>query len=557
MEHALFTEISLVVVVAFAIATLTRLLKQPLIIAYIISGLLLGPYVLDLIQSQEVLSAVSNLGVALLLFIIGLKLNPEEVREVGKPSVAIGIGQFLLTSTFGFLLASVFGYVPGDALYIALALTLSSTIIILKVISDKQDTDKLYAKIAIGFLLVQDIIAAGLLVYVGSVGASESVVVSMTQSLTMLAAIGSILAIIAHYLLPKLSDFFARSQEFLFIFTLAWGLGVSTLVAMTGLSLEIGALLAGVLLSTQIYAKEVSNRLRPLRDFFILFFFITLGSGLNLAALSGAVMPAVGFSLFVLIGNPLIVLTLTRFFGYTKRISFKTAMTAGQVSEFSLIFILLALEVGEVGDQIVSVVTLTALITIAGSTYMMRHDDDLYGWVSPWLDYFQWSSNSHEYAGSSSDIYLFGYSRHGRRFARFFSNRNTEFAVVDYNPEKITELQDKKINHIYGDITDPEFLGDIHAGAANVVISTIADFHVNINLVRYLKKNNQDIVVVTYSEHPDEAAKLYENGASYVIMPHFLGGDKVLDMLKTQPVDESNFLPRRDKHLRYLQQQLE
>jgi len=557
MEHALFTEISLVVVVAFLIASLLRLLKQPLIIAYIISGLILGPYVFDIIQSQEILSAVSHIGVALLLFIVGLKLNPKEIRDVGRPAVTIGIGQVMLTTIFGFALAQVFGYVPSTAIYIALAMTLSSTIVILKVISDKQDTDTLYAKISIGFLLVQDIIAAGLLVYIVSVDGSESILVSMTESIAWLAAVGGVLAVVSNYLLPKVSGFLARSQEYLFIFALAWGLGVSTLVATAGLSLEIGALLAGVLLSTQLYAKEISNRLRPLRDFFVLFFFITLGSGLHLGSIGTVFVPAVVFSLFVLVGNPLIIMTLARYSGYTKRTSFKSAMTAGQVSEFSLIFILLAADFGHVDESIVTLVTLTALITIAGSTYMMRYDDTLYNIFSGWLDMFAWERRRQTAHVTSPDIYLFGYARYGRRFTRFFADRPVDFIVVDYDPEKITELQEKHVGHVYGDVTDPELLGDIQAGRADVVISTISDFSTNVHLVRYLKGIDEDIVVVVYSERPKQAAKLYKNGASYVIMPHFLGGDAVLDMLKDQPVEESNFLPKRDNHLRFLQQQLD
>jgi Kef-type K+ transport system membrane component KefB len=557
MEHTLFTEISLVVVVAFLVASLLRLLKQPLIIAYIISGLLLGPYVLDIIQSQEVLNAVSHIGVALLLFIVGLKLNPKEIRDVGRPAATIGIGQVILTTIFGFVLAQAFGYVPSTAIYIALAMTLSSTIVILKVISDKQDTDTLYAKISIGFLLVQDIIAAGLLVYVASVDGSESILFSMTESIAWLAAVGSLLAVISNYLLPKLSSFFARSQEYLFIFALAWGLGVSTLVATAGLSLEIGALLAGVLLSTQLYAKEISNRLRPLRDFFVLFFFITLGSGLHLGSIGSVFVPAVVFSLFVLVGNPLVVMALARYFGYTKQTSFKSAMTAGQVSEFSLIFILLAAEFGHVGEDIVTLVTLTALITIAGSTYMMRYDDRLYDMVSGWLDMFAWEGGRQTTYVTSPDIYLFGYARHGRRFTRFFADHPAEFVVVDYDPKKTSQLDNKHVDHVYGDVTDPELLSDIHAGRADVVISTISDFSTNVYLIRHLKSIDEDIVVVVYAEQSKQAAKLYENGASYVIMPHFLGGDAVLDMLKDQPVEESNFLPRRDNHLRFLQQQLD
>jgi len=225
MAYALFTEISLIVVVAFLIASVTRLLRQPLIVGYIVSGLVLGPYLFGVIQSPEVLNAVSELGIALLLFIVGLGLNPKEVRRVGKPAVVIGVSQIIFTTLFGFILAQALGYAMPVAVLIALALTLSSTIVILKTISDKNELGRLYAKISIGFFLVQDIFAVGLLIYASSVGAADPIIASMTQSFTSLMAVGSLLAITAYYLLPRLSAALARSQEYLSLFALAVGAG--------------------------------------------------------------------------------------------------------------------------------------------------------------------------------------------------------------------------------------------------------------------------------------------------------------------------------------------
>lgn len=558
MSVSLFTEISLIVVVAFLIASAARLLRQPLIIGYIVSGLVLGPYFFDVIQSPEVLDVVSELGIALLLFIVGLGLNPKEVRRVGKPATVIGLSQILFTTLFGFILAQALGYGVNVAVYIALALTLSSTIVILKTISDKNELGRLYAKISIGFFLVQDIVAVGLLVYASSIGASSPVVVSMAKSITSLLAIGSVLAIAAHYLLPRLSAVFARSQEYLSLFALAWGFGVSALVAAAGLSIEIGALLAGVLLSTQVYAKEISNRLQPLRDFFLLFFFVTLGASLNPGLLDTLLAPAAAFSAFVLVGNPLIVMVLARHFGYTRRTSFKSAMTVGQVSEFSLVFMLLVAESGMVNQEIVGLITLVVLITVAGSTYMMRYDEALYSFASDTLGLFADRPEKDDASASTTaDIFLLGYARNARSFAEAFQRKNQDFLVVDYDPETTDHLKDENINHVYGDITDPEFLADLRIQDGEVVISTIRDFDTNLFLTEYISRRNPDMVVVVYSENPEEAAELYENGATYVIMPHFLGGEQVLDIINGDSVKESDFLPHRDEHLRYIQKQLD
>jgi len=558
MENALFIEISLVVTVAFLIASLMRALKQPLIISYIISGLLLGPYFFDAIASTYVLETVSHLGIAMLLFIIGLGLNPKQIKDVGKPAITIGIGQIVITAALGFLLAYAFGYLPQTSIYIALAMTLSSTAVILKTLSDKKDTARLYGKISLGFLLVQDLVAAGILVYIASVGAGGPILLTLLEGLGWLTLIGGGLFLISQYMLPKISGFLAGSQEYLFLFAVAWGLGVSALVALAGLSIEIGALLAGVTLSTQIYAREMSSRLRPLRDFFLLFFFITLGAGLDLGTFSSILLPVIAFAIFELVINPLILMSLAGFFGYKKRTSFKTAVTAGQVSEFSLVFILLALEVGEVTDEVVALVTLVGLVTIAGSTYMMHYDDLLYEWFEDWLSIFERKKTTKtDTEEQYADIFLFGYTGSSRSFMDSFQRMDYSYMVIDYDPQKIDDLKKKNIDHHYGDATDPEFMESIHVDEGILVISTINDFDTNLALVKYMNRVNPDTVVVAFSEYPTEAAVLYENGATYVIMPHFLGSEHVMDIIDGDEITDQNFFKHRDDHLRYLQSRLE
>jgi len=470
----------------------------------------------------------------------------------------VGVGQIVITAALGFLLASAFGYLPQTAIYIALAMTLSSTAVILKTLSDKNDTGRLYGKISLGFLLVQDLVAAGILVYIASVGAGGPILITLLEGLGWLTLIGGGLFLITKYVLPRISSFLAGSQEYLFLFAVAWGLGVSALVALAGLSIEIGALLAGVTLSTQLYAREMSSRLRPLRDFFLLFFFITLGASLDLSVFSSILLPVAAFAVFELVVNPLILMALAGFFGYKKRTSFKTAVTAGQVSEFSLVFILLALEVGEVTGEVVALVTLVGLVTIAGSTYMMHYDDRLYEWFGDWLSIFERNEtkephNTEQYPGT----YLFGYTSSSRSFMDLFHRMDRPFMVVDYDPEKIKDLKKKEIKHYYGDVTDPGFLESIHINKGELMISTINDFDINLSLVKYINRVNPDMVVVVFSERPAEAAVLYENGATYVIMPHFLGSEHVMDIIDGDEITDQNFLSHRDEHLRYLQSRLD
>ena len=364
MHENLFIELSLVLAATGIISAITRLLRQPLIIGYIVSGLLLGPYFFDIVHSEDTFSNFSRFGIALLLFVVGLGLNPKVIKEVGRASLFVGVGQVLFTSGFGFLICNLLGFDVVTSFFVAIALTFSSTIIVLKMLNDKKETNQLYGKIGVGLLLIQDLVASVMLLFVARTNQTGPLLpqLSMTVGFVILIICGLFIA--QAYVLPKLKNFLSGSQEFLFNFALAWGFGIASLFALAGLSIEVGAFFAGVVLATQPYAQEVSSRMRPLRDFFILIFFIILGVQLRIDDIIGLLPQAIALSSFVLIGNPLIVMTMMGIQGYTKKTSFKLGLTVAQISEFSLIFILLAHSVGSVEGEIVSLVTLVGIITI-------------------------------------------------------------------------------------------------------------------------------------------------------------------------------------------------
>ena len=300
----IFIEISLILIITTLIATVFRLLKQPLVVGYLVSGIIVGPYMLNILKSGEQVELFSKLGIAVLLFIVGLSLNPDTIKETGKPALVTGIGQILFTSVIGFGLIRMLGYSNIVALYGSIALTFSSTIIILKLLSDRGDLGSLYGKVSIGFLLVQDIVATLLLIIVPLVGsAAASGGTGTVATFLKLAGFGVIASIvlygIAKYILPKFSDYLAKSSELLFIFAISWGLVLATIFYKIGFSIEIGALIAGVTLSASKYAYEISSRMRPLRDFFIVMFFVLLGSHLVLGNIGSIIVPAVILSLFV------------------------------------------------------------------------------------------------------------------------------------------------------------------------------------------------------------------------------------------------------------------
>lgn len=556
MEHSIFLEISLIIAVATIVATIMRSLRQPLMIGHIITGLLVGPYVLNIVHSRDTVDVFSNLGIALLLFIIGLGLNPRVIKEVGKVATFTGAGQVLFTSLIGGAIASALGFDFTSALFIAIALSFSSTIIILKLLSDKKEQSRLYGKISTGFLLVQDIIATFVLIAVAANSNGGLAIAEMVRVGLLGFGLIAGLLVLSWYVLPRLTNFVASTPEYLFLFAIAWGFGLAALFALAGLSIEIGALFAGVSLASLPYAQEISSRLRPLRDFFIVLFFIALGTRLGVENLSAIVGPAVLLSGFVLVGNPLIVMSIMGLLGYTKKTSFKAGLTVAQISEFSLILVILGERVGQISAAVVSLVTLVAIITIAVSTYMIIYSDQLYEKLEPHLRLFERrhaKSRRSLDGGKSPDVIIFGYKKGGEQLMKIFSKFNKKSMIIDYDPEVVDNLEHEEVPHMYGDATDSELLDSAGIAKAKVVISALTDFRTNLFIVNHAKQTNPNAVVVVQAESRDDAVDLYEHGATYVMMPHYIGSEKITSLIKRHNAKKDTFKKARQKHLAYLQ----
>lgn len=559
MHTDAFVEISALLGLCAAVALLMRFLRQPLIIGYILTGLIVGPSILGLVKSPDTIEILGNFGVALLLFIVGLGLNPKIVKEVGKISLLTGVGQVIFTSVIGFGLVRALGYAPLTAFYIAIALSFSSTIIILKLLTDKREQNKLYGKISIGFLLVQDIIATFALLIASA--ASKSGSFSFNE-LGILAAKGCVLVVglllIAKFLVRPMTNFLSKSQEMLFLFSIAWGFGVATIFYLLGFSLEVGALFAGVALATMPYAQEVGSRLRPLRDFFVIVFFIALGSKLNLGDVQSVIWQAIGLSAFVLIGNPIIVMVIMGIMGYTKRTSFKAGLAVAQISEFSLIFMLLGLRNGQINEQAVSLVTMIGIITIAISSYMIIYSDSLFRILGDSLRLFE--RKKVKETGEHYDRYealLFGYKRGGSEFTKVFERLNKRYIVIDYDPEAVDDLERQGIPYIYGDATDLEMLNEINFDHVKLVVSVMTDHQSNLFLLQQLEKRNPNAVVICHADSVQDAIELYGLGASFVVMPHFIGNEKVGAFIRKNGFKKTEFNNYRQKHITFLQKQFE
>src|SRR3989344_4993713 len=345
-EMDTFLEIGLVLVVATIVSCIIRFLRQPLILGYILTGLVVGPSLLNLIKSTETITLFSHMGIALLLFLVGININPKVIKEVGLVSLITGVGQVFITTLLGFGIALLFGFSKLSSLYLGIALAFSSTIIIMKLLSDKNDTEKLYGKISIGFLIVQDLVAILALMVVSSLGEGVNLSSLAMQKIVIGAGLTASLLLIGIYILPRLTKTLANNQELLLLFSIGWAMALASLFDLSGFSIEIGALLAGITLSSSPYRYEIGIKMTPLRDFFLLIFFLLLGSQLSFGDIGNHIWAVIIFSLVVFVGNPLIVMFLMGRIGYTKRTGFLAGLTVSQISEFSFILVALGISYG-------------------------------------------------------------------------------------------------------------------------------------------------------------------------------------------------------------------
>ncbi len=542
MVSELFSEVGIIILLVVIVSAIMRLFKQPLIIGYIITGILVSPYFFDVLQNPETIYPFAEIGVAILLFIVGLHLNIKVIKEIGMISIITGIGQVVFTAIIGFLILKWLGFSTIIAIYMGVALTFSSTIIITKLLSDKGDIDSLYGRIAIGFLIVQDIIAVVLSIIISaiSIGTETNLVAK-----TMIQGIGATIFVIFFgvYILPKITKKIAKSQEFLLLFALGWCLTLAALFDYLNLSLEIGALLAGFTLASSNYRYEITSKLKPLRDFFIMMFFILLGSQMTFSNFSQYIIPIVILSLFILIGNPIIVMILMSMLGYTSRTSFFAGLTVAQISELSLILITLGIKAGHLTNDALSFVTVIGLITFALSTYLILYSNKIYNQVAPIIKLFERKGRKVEeflsYKNNKHEIILFGYNRIGFSLLKAFNKLKKPYLVVDFNPETIKMLKERGIQCVYGDADDIEFLEEIRVSKAEIIISTIPDQETNILIIEKVRATNKKAVIIVTAQQIEEALENYKKGADYVILPHFLGGKYAASIIENYGTNKS------------------
>lgn len=533
-------ELSLILVIAAIFGVVAKNLKQPLIIGYLFAGMLLG--YLGLIGDTEAYSGLGQIGVTLLLFLVGLEMNLKELPSIGKVALITGVGQIFFTSLIGFLLASVLGFAPMSALYIAIALTFSSTIIIVKLLSEKNDLASLYGKISVGFLIVQDIVAILILSFLAGTGNGSLNIANFFVVVIKAAILFAVVWVVSKKILPRIFEkFMFQSQELTLIVSIAWALGVASLVAgPIGFTYEIGGFLAGLALSNLPGHLQVATRTRPLRDFFLTIFFILLGAKLVVGSFSGVLLPALVFSTFVLVGNPIIVMSLLGLMGYKRRTSFMSGLTVAQISEFSFIIVAMGASLGHIGDGVVSTVIVVGVITMTVSTYLILGANKVFAKIGNTLKIFEKSITKEQIINKETQmvdhVVVVGGGKSGRMLTKYLKNKKIPVLLVDFDPSIFNKFTAEKTSVLFGDITDPEILGSARIGKARVVVSTIPTLSDNLVLMEHVRALRKRPQIMMTSLTRSDAVKLYEKGASFVVVPQETAGEYVRHLFRVYGV---------------------
>lgn len=508
-------------------------------------------------QGKDLLKVMGEFGITLLLFMLGIELRLDSLKSVGKTVLIVGVLQIVITAILGFLIAILLGFSTVSSLYLGTALAFSSTIIVVKLLSDKKDLNSLYGKITVGILLIQDFFAIFVLMFISGFGVSFSLDPSFASSFGLMIIKAFVLLVfivlVSRHIFPHSLNEISKSQETLFLFSLAWVFGMAAFVSMPqiGFSIEAGGLLAGLALSQSKEAFQIVARVRALRDFFITLFFVFLGTGMAFDNISKIIIPTILFLLVVFIGKPLIVSLIMKFLGYRKRTAFLSGISLSQISEFSLIILFLGQRLGHISQDIVSSVTFVGIITFITSSYITAHLHSLHLLLCPYLGFFEKEiAHKEPISAIVSDIplqdhiVLIGVHRMGQSILEALKHSQNRIVAVDFDPDVIEKLQKDNIESFFGDISDLDIQEKANIHLAKLVISTVSDVEDNLILIKALKHKKSTAKIIVMASDFEDTKLLYKAGADYVVLPHVAGGMHIAQIIEKGNFDAPSFALR-------------
>lgn len=491
---ASFFQIGALLGLALLGGLLAKALRQPVIVSYIIVGVVVGPAVLGLVSAEEdEIKLLAKLGIAILLFLVGLKLDIHLIRAIGPVALLTGLGQVILTAVLGFGLALLLGWDLTSAIYIAVALTFSSTIIVVKLLGDRRELDQLHGRLAVGVLIVQDILVVLAMLTIVTVGQPGEQALASEIAVTLGGGVVlfGIVALLARFVLPRLLEWMAKNQELTLVFGVSWAVALAAISAWLGLSMEIGAFVAGVALASTPYRESLGARMVSLRDILILFFFIELGSSLTLDGAISQLLPAILVTVFILVGKPAIVLLVMTLQGYRATVALRTGLTLAQISEFSLILIALGYSLGQVNEDVVSLITLVAIFTITISTYFISYQDRLISLLHPLVAPLEsrFRKGAEEDAQRHPyDAIVIGAGRLGSDIVRGLRGEGAELLVVDLDPRALKSVAPSGVDTLYGDAGDPDFIKVLPVHETKTVVCAAPDRSTNLVVLESLQR---------------------------------------------------------------------
>jgi Kef-type K+ transport system membrane component KefB len=556
LSNNIVMEIAVVIILATLLSYIVRLFRQPLIPAYIIAGLILGPIGLGLIKDPVAIRTLSELGISFLLFVVGLEINLSKLKTVGSAAIFGGLIQIAVIYIAGFYLALNLGFSQFEAIIMGLVLTFSSTMIVVKLLSDSEQIDTLHGRIALGILLIQDVvvfIALSLLVAVNDFSISI-----IAFSLIKLLLLTMAAFISGKYFFPRIFNFAAKSPELLFMSSVTVLFLFTILAHLMEFSLAIGAFLGGLSLANLPYHHDIRGRVNPLKSFFSTLFFVSLG--MQLTPIPMEFFKYIAYFLLIIIFlKPTIIYLLTALFGYEKRTAFLSGLSLGQTSEFSLIIVTLPFVFNLVSAELFSMVIFLAIVTMILTSYLLEFQNGIYMLFLPILKLIENLippnlKNKLEYKPKEKhiDTLLVGCHRMGSMFLETLEGFKRKVLIIDNNPEVVKETISKKLSSMYGDVRNREILDKVNFKKIKMIISTVPHAEENLFLIDYAKSKNPKIKILVTANHFYSAKKMYRSGADYVILPHILTGEKVSTILRRAFQNKTYLAKLTKKHFKLL-----
>ncbi len=563
MEN-IFIQLAIILGLSSVLGLIVFRFKLPLLIAYLLGGLVIATTAIFDPRASQVLHFLPEIGIAFVIFLIGMELDLREIRNLGKPIIFAGTLQILITTIAGSTIAKMLGFGDLETLYLGVGLSFSSTILVIKLLLDKKDITALYGKLAVGILLLEDLLAIILLLFLTVSTSFLGLGLQQMFPLLTLAVKAVILFVVAftlsRYILNLVFKAVSAQGELLFLTALAWCFIYISFAILLGFSVVIGAFLAGVALASSPYHFQIQSKIKPLRDFFVALFFVYIGTQVNFTAVVEVYPIILIFTAYTLVAKPLIFLLILGIFGFRKHTMFQTAISLTHISEFSLIVILLGLNQGVISQKTLTVIALSAVLSMVAASIMITHASKIYKKLSSLLSFFERKNFAHALEDRKNEadlkghVIIIGAHRVGGEVVKFFKKEKINQLVLDFNPQHVEKLKKDGINAIYGDMGDPDILEDLKLSEAKMIISTAQDLNDNLLLLEEIKARRVTAPVIIRAENIIEAKELYKKGADFVILPEILAGDFLVEKLNTHFYDKGFFTGRAKIELEKLSQ---